>query len=330
MSITPNLQPQAASRLVAEILWRDLDVEATPDAPLGPRTWYGAGGRAELLAAPRSLIALQTLTMRCYEQAIPVRVLGSGANLLVAEDGVDGVVILLDHPVFQQAQWSVASHHSLTRLHAGADLMGLIQESARRGLAGLSQLAGIPATVGGAIVMNAGGTYGDTAQSLHSIQLLTPDGITRTIPKADLECGYRKTVLPPGIVLAGDFALSPGDPDQIRDHIKEVFAYKSRTQPMADRSAGCMFKNPIDPKAGPTTAQRQSAGQLIDLAGLKGTVLRSAFVSERHGNFIGLHAGGSTNDVLALAHAVQLRVLDRFGIRLEREVVVWSQRGEVL
>ena len=319
---------QLMSRVITmnENLWNDLDVEATLDAPIGALTWYKSGGHAEVLISPRSVEALQTLCQRFHESDIPMRVLGSGANLLVADDGVDGAVVRLNHSIFQEAHWHELDHGHPTRIGAGTDLMALVQESARRGLSGLSQLAGIPATIGGAIRMNAGGSYGDTAQSVHSIELLTTNGELRRMDAAKLDFGYRHCALPDGIVIAAHFNLRADDAVQIRAHVKEVFEYKKRTQPMADRSAGCMFKNPIDP----STGKRESAGRLIDLAGMKGKSVGGAFVSERHGNFIGLLAGGRANDVLALAFDVQQRVLDHSGIQLEREVVIWSQRGDVL
>lgn len=306
---------------VAENMWNDLDVDAKVNAPLGPLTWYRSGGNAQVLISPRTIDALQMLCKRCHENGIALRILGSGANVLVADDGVDGVVVRLDAPAFQFIAWQQGTRDEPTRIGAGVDLMALVQESARRALTGLSQLAGIPATVGGAIRMNAGGAYGDTAQSIHSIELLTMSGEIRHIPAAQLHFGYRQCELPDGIITAANWILTPGDGAAIRQHVKEVFAYKSRTQPMADHSAGCMFKNPIDP----ATGKRTSAGQLIDRAGLKGHEIGDAFVSQRHGNFIGLKARGLANDVLALAVDVQQRVFDHSGILLEREVVVWSE-----
>lgn len=308
---------------VKETLWSDLDVEATLDAPIGPLTWYETGGRAEALISPKSTESLQTLCKRCHESAIPLRVLGSGANLLVADEGVDGVVIRLNQPAFQETLWNDLDNGNPTRIGAGVDLMGIVQESARRGLSGLSQLAGIPATIGGAVRMNAGGSYGDTAQSIHSIELMTMSGKLCTVTTADLDFGYRHCALPAGIVIAAHCNLRSTDPVALRAHVKEVFEYKKHTQPMGDRSAGCMFKNPIDP----STGKRESAGKLIDLAGMKGKSSGGAFVSEKHGNFIGIRDGGCANDVLALAFDVQQQVFDHSGIQLEREVVVWSQGG---
>lgn len=311
----------SALATVAENIWNDLDVVAQLNAPLGPLTWYRSGGPAQVLISPRTIDALQILCKRCHENGIALRVLGSGANVLVADDGVEGVVVRLDASAFQLTAWQEKTSDQPTRIGAGVDLMTLVQESPRRAVTGLSQLAGIPATVGGAVRMNAGGAYGDTAQSIHSIELLTMSGEIRHIPAAQLHFAYRHCELPDGIILAANWMLTPGDGAAIREHVKEVFAYKSRTQPMADHSAGCMFKNPIDP----ATGKRTSAGKLIDLAGLKGHEIGGAFVSQRHGNFIGLKTGGAANDVLALAVDVQQRVFDHSGILLEREVVVWSE-----
>ncbi len=306
-------------------LFTDLDARVELDAPMGPLTWFQVGGRAEALVSPHSHAALATLVTRCHESAVPVRVLGSGANLLVADDGVDGVVVRLDESAFTQFGFADASAAGIVRVGAGADLMTLVQQSARQGFDGLAQLAGIPATVGGAVTMNAGGSYGDTAQAVASVGHVGFDGQVRLLSAAEARFTYRHTEIPPGIILFADLRLERGDPAVIRERVKTIFNYKKSTQPMADRSAGCMFKNPVDP----ATQQRRSAGQLIDQAGLKGSESGGAYVSPIHGNFIALREGGSADDVLRLVARVQQRVLEHSGIGLEREVVVWSKRGEV-
>lgn len=303
----------------------DLDIELKFNEPIGSRTWYRAGGSAEVLAHPRSVEALCQLIKRCHENDTPVRVLGEGANLLVADDGVDGVVIRLDHAAFRGANFEGGHCNRTVRVGAGTDLMGLVQESARNGYDGLSHLAGIPASIGGATRMNAGGAFGDFASAVHSVDVVAPDGKARSIAAADLEFAYRHSNLAEVIVVAANINFIAGDRDAIRQRVKEVFAYKKRSQPMADKSAGCMFKNPTDP----ATGERVSAGKLIDQAGMKGKRIGSASVSLIHGNFLSLAAGGSASDVLQLAAEVQQRVLDHSGIALEREVVVWSKRGEV-
>ncbi|MSR28301.1 MAG: UDP-N-acetylmuramate dehydrogenase [Phycisphaerales bacterium] len=303
----------------------DLDMRVELAAPLGPLTWFRVGGCADALVSPRTEEALATLVRRCHDSGIACRVLGSGANLLVDDDGIDGVVIRLDEPCFRRADFANATGDGVVRVGAGTDLMALVQQSAREGFDGLAQLAGIPATLGGAITMNAGGAYGDTAQAVHEIGHLGMDGVVRTITAKHAGFAYRHTAIPAGVVLFADLALTRGDPAAIRERVKTIFSYKKSTQPMADRSAGCMFKNPVDP----ATGSRRSAGHLIDQAGLKGTAVGGAYVSQIHGNFIALTEGGCTSDVLALAARVQLRVLEFSGIHLEREVVVWSKRGEV-
>jgi UDP-N-acetylmuramate dehydrogenase len=307
-------------------LFADLDVSVEIDAPIGAMTWFGVGGRADFLVRPRSVEALSTLARRCAHSSVPLRTLGSGANLLVADEGVDGVVVRLDEPCFTGVDYNATGPVEAVRAHAGADLMKLVVDSAKRGLDGLWHLGGIPASVGGAVRMNAGGAFGDIAQSVHSVCAMSRHGELSVHPAAELGFDYRRSLLPPdSIVIWAALALTPSDPERIRVQLRDVFAYKKRTQPMSDHSAGCMFRNPTDP----STAQRISAGKLIDEAGLKGTAEGGAFVSPRHGNFIGVHPGATASDVLRLVDRIRSQVHGRSGIRLEREVVVWS-RHEVM
>lgn len=303
----------------------DLDIEVRYNEPLGVRTWFRAGGCAEVLASPRTEGALRELVVRCHQQGIPVRVLGEGANLLVADEGVDGVVIRLDKAQFTKVDFEAGHAGNPVRAGGGASLMGMVQEAARLGLDGLAQMSGIPASIGGATRMNAGGKFGDFASAVHSVEVLALDGTVHLTAASDIHFGYRHSELPDGIVVAANLILTPGDPVAIRQKVKEFMAYKKHSQPMADKSAGCMFRNPVDP----ATGQRVSAGKLIEEAGMKGRTHGSAFVSHVHGNFLSLSAGGSTNDVLQLVREVQLRVREHSGIELEREVVVWSKKGEM-
>lgn len=307
-------------------LFADLDVEVELDAPIGAQTWFGIGGRADALVRPRTVEALATLARRCAHSAVRLRVLGSGANLLVADEGVDGVVVRLDAPCFSSVEFNAEGPVSAVRAWAGADLMRLVNDTARRGLDGLSHMAGIPASIGGAIRMNAGGAFGDLAQAVRSVHAMSRHGELATYPASELGFGYRHCALAPdAIVIHATLSLHEGDPSAIRDRVRDVFAYKKRTQPMADHSAGCMFRNPTDP----STGARTSAGKLIDEAKLKGHAVGGAYVSERHGNFIGVTPGARAADVLALVAQLQEAVLARTGIRIEREVVVWSRNEEM-
>ncbi|MGA1045257.1 MAG: UDP-N-acetylmuramate dehydrogenase [Phycisphaerales bacterium] len=307
----------------ASRLFADLDVDVEPDAPLGPRTWFGVGGRADALVRPRSVEALQTLVGRCHRDGIELRVLGEGANLLVADEGVGGVVAHLDHPCFRECTLNRRGGVEAVRAMAGADLPKLILDSARSGLAGLEGLAGIPASIGGAVRIKAGGACGAIAHRRHSGAGGERRGEIAMHPASDLSMGYRRCRLPGPVLLWAAFRLDEGDPVELRSRVKEVFAYKRSTQPLADHSAGCMFRNPEAEFEG----VRRGAGWLIDQAELKGLSVGGAEVSRQHANFFTVRPGATASDLLELSALVATRVFDRFGVRLEREVVVWSRRG---
>ena len=308
----------------ASRLFADLDVDVEPDAPLGPRTWFGVGGRADALVRPRSVEALQTLVGRCHRDGIELRVLGEGANLLVADEGVGGVVVHLDHPCFRECALNRRGGVEAVRAMGGADLPRLILDSTRIGLEGLEGLAGIPASIGGAVRMNAGGAFGAISDRLHSVAVIDRRGEIAIHPASDLAMGYRRCRLPGPVLLWAAFRLDEGDPVALRDRVKEVFAYKRSTQPLADHSAGCMFRNPEAEIDG----VRRGAGWLIDQSGLKGTSVGGASVSRQHANFFTVSPGATASDLLELASLVATRVFDRFGVRLDREVVVWQRAGE--
>jgi len=308
----------------ASSLFGDLDVDVTHDAPLAKLTWYGIGGKADLLIRPRTVDALATLIKRCRREGTPLRVLGEGANLLVADEGVDGVVIRLDHETFREMRYNRQGEIQLMRCMAGADLARTLMDSTRRGLEGLSQLAGIPASVGGATRMNAGGAYGSIGDSIDSVTTITHNGEVVTYPANQLKFEYRKTNIPDPVILATTFRLEHSDPVKLRDRVKEIFAFKKSTQPLAEHSAGCTFKNPIDPE----TNERVSAGKLIDLAGLKGESVGGATVSTHHANFITTSPGATATHVLTLLETIRKRVYESAGIELESEVAIWRRGDE--
>ncbi len=294
-----------------------------PDASIGSLTWYGIGGRADLMVRPNSIEALATLAKRCDRSSATLRVLGGGANLLVADEGADGIVIRLDSPAFREVRYNRSGEVSTMRAMAGADLPKTLMEVTRRGLEGLSQMAGIPGTIGGAIRMNAGGAFGCLGDSVRSVTCITRHGDLVTYPAGELRFEYRSTNIPDPLITAATFDLKPADPVALRRRVKEIFAFKKSTQPLADHSAGCTFKNPIDP----ISEERVPAGKLIDKAGLKGHRIGGASVSRQHANFIVTEPGASARDVLKLLDVIRRRVYEKSGIELEEEVVIW-RRGE--
>ena len=310
-------------RSTGSSLFSDLDVEVAPDAPIGSMTWYGIGGHADLLLRPRTVEALETLTMRCHRSGTPLRVLGSGANLLVADDGVDGIVVRLDQRRFRATRYGSGRDVTLLRAMAGADMAQTLMDATRRGLDGLSQMAGIPASIGGAIRMNAGGAYGAIGDVVDSVTCLTRAGHRVTYPAGELRFEYRGTNIPDPVILGATLRLRPADPIALRERVKEIFEFKKSTQPLAEHSAGCSFKNPIDP----VREERVPAGKLIDEAGLKRFRVGRASVSDRHANFIVVDPGATAGDVIQLMDEVRRRVFDACGLELENEVVIW-RRGE--
>ncbi|MEX0775031.1 MAG: UDP-N-acetylmuramate dehydrogenase [Phycisphaeraceae bacterium] len=290
----------------------DLNIRHETDMPLGPLTWYGVGGAARVLAHPSSVQQLAALVARCHDLSVPIYVLGAGANVLVADQGVPGIVIRLDDPCFKQLRVD----KTLVAVGAGYDLARLVLETARQGLAGLECLAGIPATVGGAVRMNAGGAFGDIGRSVARIQVMDQTGQVYYRDRDDLVFSYRKTNIAARFIIEAELELTPEDSEAILKRVKEIFAFKSASQPLREHSAGCAFKNP-PPEVG------LSAGQLIDRAGLKGYSHGKAEVSDHHANFVIAHPGATAGDVIAVINHVQSVVAERFGVQLEREVVIW-------
>jgi len=295
----------------------DLNIRCESQAPLAPHTWYGVGGPAHLLVHPSSVQQLAELASRCFEAGVEVYVLGSGANLLVADEGVDAVVVKLDDPSFRFVQ------QSGTHITAGAgfDLAKLVLQTAKDGLGGLSCLAGIPATVGGAVRMNAGGSFGEIGSSVRRVHVMDARGQVYYRDRDDLVFSYRRSNIVARYILSVEFELTEDDPAELVQQVKEIFFYKKTTQPLREDSAGCAFKNP-DAEQVPSGLPA-SAGALIDRAGLKGYRVGGAEISKQHANFIVTYAGATSADVLALMDHAAETVLHEYGVVLQREVVTW-------
>jgi UDP-N-acetylmuramate dehydrogenase len=288
------------------------------DAPIA--TWFKVGGRADRLARPADIDQLR----QCLELDPALRVLGDGANLLVDDDGVGELVVSLER--MNRVDWEAGE--DLVEVGAGVNLPKFITEAVRRGRAGVGGLGGIPATMGGALVMNAGGAFGQIADVVERVTALDRHGRTVVLARSQIDFGYRHSGLNHLLIVGAALRLPKGDAEALRAKLKEVMAYKRDSQPMADNSAGCCFKNPtLDrdvPGAG-AKGQRVSAGKFIDMAGCKGLRIGSASVSERHGNFLTADTGGKARDVILLMEEVERRVRERFGVTLHREVAVWRR-----
>ncbi len=306
-------------------LFGDIDVSVELDVHLGAMTYFVVGGRADTLVRPRSPEALTTLIRRCRDSDVPIRVLGKGANLLIDDIGVGGVVVSLSEPCFRKRLFNKAGSVDSLKVMAGADMANTLMDSVRAGLDGLTAMAGIPATIGGAIRMNAGGRFGCISDALSTVTCVTSGGNTVTYPREEITFGYRESRIAEPIVLSATFSLHGEDPVAIRSKVQDIFAWKTSRQPLADSSAGCAFKNPLDPETG----ERVSAGQLIDLAELKGLAVGGAMVSDQHANFIVTSADATARHVMHLIEEIRTRVQEHCGVLLQQEVVVWSRDEDV-
>ncbi len=274
--------------------------------PLARHVSFRIGGPADILLLPRSLPDLAATVAWLYRAGEAFVILGRGSNVLIADRGVRGIVVKTG-----RGQEGVRYDGSRVRAECGVSLPHLSRRASARGLAGLEFAAGIPGSVGGAVVMNAGAHGHSIAEVVAEVRVLTPDGEQRwTGP--DLRFQYRESRLQrePGIVLEATLALRPADPGETLERLDRWLSTRSETQPLGPPSSGCVFRNPAG----------DHAGRLIDEAGAKGLRVGGAVVSERHANYI-LNTGGATaGDVLALIALVRSRIRDRWGADLETEI----------
>jgi UDP-N-acetylmuramate dehydrogenase len=276
--------------------------------PLSRHTSLRIGGPADALVVPADLHDLRALLRFAHREGIGTLVLGGGSNTLVLDGGFRGVAIILG-----EAFAGLEADGTTVRAGAAVRVSRLLAFCCRQGLAGVECLTGIPGTVGGAVRGNAGTTAGWISDRLRDVAVALRDGTIARLTKTDLGAAYRHTALPAGAVITeATLGLEPGDPGTIRRAISRLLVARNQTQPVESRSAGCMFKNPPG----------DSAGRLVDAAGMKGARAGDAVVSPKHANFIVNQGRARAADVLALVEAVRARVREHAGVTLELEVLV--------
>jgi UDP-N-acetylmuramate dehydrogenase len=274
--------------------------------PLARHVTFRIGGPADVLVLPRSLDHLIACAAWMYREGLPFVVLGRGSNVLIADRGVRGVVIKTG-----RGQEHVRYNGSDVAAECGTSLPHLSRATAARGLAGLEFAAGIPGSVGGGIVMNAGAHGCALSEVVREVRVLTPRG-ERTWSREEMGLQYRKSRLQAerGVVLEVTLNLTPADPRVCLERLDAWLQTRSDTQPLGPPSSGCIFRNPVG----------DHAGRLIDVSGGKGMQIGGATVSDRHANYI-LNTGRATADeVVRLITEVRARVRDRSGIDLEPEI----------
>ncbi len=276
------------------------------DEPLGRYTSMKIGGPSDALAVPADEGDLREVLLAARAARVPVMVLG-GTNIVVRDGGIAGVVLRLSglksiRPAGTNRLYVEAGALFPTLAHAAKDA----------GLSGLEFACGIPGTVGGAVVMNAGTRDGEIADVLEHVSLMTLEGDIVEIPAAKLGFRYRESHLPPGVLVGCTVVLRADDSAAIDARMQVILEYRRQTQPLHLPNAGCIFKNPPG----------GSAGRLIDELGLKGFRIGGVQVSERHANFMVNAGGGTAKDLTALIRHVGGRVERERGVTLELEVKI--------
>jgi len=275
-------------------------------APMKEYTSFRIGGEADLMLCPRSREELQRGISAAVSLGLPYIVIGNGTNLLVSDDGIEGVVIRI------AGDYSgIEAEGCILRALSGTSMTMLAREAAELGLMGLEWGAGIPGSLGGAVAMNAGAYGGEIKQVITGLECLTGQGIEHILPASN-DMGYRRSrfCAPEIIVLSVELTLQPDD-GLAAERMREFAKRRREKQPLNSPSAGSTFKRP----------HGAYAGALIEQAGLKGRRVGGAEVSCLHAGFI-INAGGATcRDVMELMDIVQREVMDRFGIWLEPEVM---------
>jgi UDP-N-acetylmuramate dehydrogenase len=296
------------------------------------------GGAAEWLLEPTTPQELREAWLAARERELPIRVLGGGANLLVAEGLLPGAVIAtgrmartfrveegeldpLAGPELPSARLAPPPRAQGGRLVAwcGAGLPGLVRAAAQLGWSGIEGLVGVPGNAGGGVAMNAGGRWGELWEVVESVLTLDPDGELRQRAREDCAPTYRDARLSGAIVAAVVLRLTPDDPARVAERTREHLLEKKASQPLTESSSGCIFKNPDPERSG-----GRSAGRLIEECGLKGLAQGRASVSHKHANFIVNQGGARASEVFALIEEVRARVAEHSGILLELEVKRWE------
>ena len=286
-------------------------IEVHEDAPLARHTYLRLGGPARYLAIPGDIEQLQQLLGWARAEGLSLRVLGGGSNLLVADEGIDALVVSL-----RRAAGSFTFIGE--RVVAGAAVMlpALSRAAAERGLGGLEFAVGIPGAVGGALNSNAGiGDGRSIGLLVEEVEVIGGRGRS-TIPRSELFFGYRRSSLRGAgvMVLGATLRLQPRPKEEIEAELRTLLEHRQATQPTAGPNAGSVFRNP----------EGDYAGRLIEAAGCKGLNVGAATVSDLHANFFVHDGTATTADMVGLMALVQRRVLDHAGVRLQPEIEWWG------
>lgn len=274
--------------------------------PLSSLTSLRIGGPADSLVFPADVDDLCRLVRQARAAKVPLFIIG-GTNVLIRDEGLRGIVVQLNRFTGIRDE-----PHDVIFAQGGVRMPVLLQHAISRSLSGLEWAAGIPGTVGGGVMMNAGTSLGEMKDVLKAIELVDHRGIRITRQAADLAFGYRRARVPKGVIVGAWFQLTRSTRKQIESSTKTYLHYRKQTQPLTLPNAGSIFKNP----------PRSSAGKLIEDAGLKGAQVGDAQVSPKHANFIVNTGGARAADVMRLIQKIQRTVFKKTGTRLQLELKI--------
>ncbi len=274
--------------------------------PMSKHTTYGIGGPAMAYINPKDRFDLFNILKFSTKNEIPVYFIGTGSNLLVADNGIEGIVLT---PAKSLKQLEIKKNRVVAE--SGVMLGKLVKECIKHNLTGLESLIGVPGTLGGALVMNAGAFGGEISNFLESVDIMTMSGEINTFSNSDIDFSYRfSSFKKDEFILLARFKLQTEVPEIINHKKLKASSGRKTNQPLRYRSAGSVFKNHKD----------YAAGYLIDNAGLKGTKIGDAEISTHHANFFINHGNASASDISALIRIAREAVLKKFGIELELEI----------
>ena len=277
------------------------------EEPMGAHSTFRVGGPADYFVMPKSIGELQNILELCKQAHMPYYVIGNGSNLLVSDKGYRGVII----QIYKQMN-GIEVADEMIFAQAGALLSKVGSKALEAELTGFEFAAGIPGTVGGAVVMNAGAYGGEMKDIILQATVLTSDGEVKVLTKDELELGYRTSVIAKKnyIVLEAQFGLAKGERKVIRERMDELKLQRTTKQPLEYPSAGSTFKRP----------EGYFAGKLIQDAGLRGFQIGGAQVSEKHCGFVINKGNATADDIVKLMKQVSDKIMEEFGVLLEPEV----------
>lgn len=282
-----------------------------PEEAMCNHTSWKIGGPADYLVVPGTVDDIVAVLSFCKKNSVPLTIIGRGTNLLVSDDGIEGIVMQIADN-FNKIIWLNSTE---VRAEAGSLLAALSRDAAKQNCTGLEWACGIPGNVGGAVMMNAGAYGSNISNYITEVEVveISADGEPqmKVLTKGNLDFSYRHSGITENQVVVGvNFLLEPGDRSESEKQMRELLQTRAAKQPLEYPSAGSVFKNPAG----------DHAGRLVEVSGCRGLSCGGAQVSEKHGNFIINRGGATASDVLNLITKVQQIVLDKQGVELETEV----------